>query len=64
MRKLFAALAITLIAGAATPSFAGSEDDAGGSSPSPTWPQTGSRTLLASNSQNGGTSVDMGRQDA
>jgi hypothetical protein len=64
MRKLFAVLTITLIAGAATPPFAESEDDAGGSSPSPTWPQTGSRTVLASNSQNGGTSVDIGRQDA
>jgi hypothetical protein len=64
MRKLFAVLAITPIAGAATPSFAETEDDAGGSSPSPTWPQTGSRTLLASNSQNSGTGVDMGRQDA
>jgi hypothetical protein len=64
MRKLFAVLAITLIAGAAAPSFAESDDDAGGSSPSPTWPQTGSRTVLASNSQSGGTSVDIGRQDA
>ncbi|SHJ13347.1 hypothetical protein SAMN02745194_01801 [Roseomonas rosea] len=65
MRKLFAAvLAVTLIAGAATPSFAEGEDYVAGPSSSPTWPQPDSRTPLADTSPKGGANFDMSRQGA